>query len=197
MDEVAEFEKPSSLPKMHKVSNMMMDTMPICASSICYSLKIGSSEIKKLRHPKVGRKLKNYIEEDESDISISKSNIVAFDESPQEISPKLKSKIDHIWDDIEIVDYERYLELLNAWYVRYKRLPRKQSELVLVGFESKFAALFGQNDFREEIKMLTLRLYVECDDPSILDANFLKYLKKTLNNQGFRDRVISYVKQLF
>ena len=198
VDEVSETEKPSSLPQMHKVDNMMLESRLLSSSYSLGDMSVSKGFVN-LHHSASADSIDvpTFLRKSMDEPIEKKSHSLGFDALPQEMNPKRQSKIDHIWDDIEIVDYERYLELLNDWYVRYKRLPRKQSELVLVGFESKFAALFGQNDFREEIKMLTLRLYVECDDHSILDTNFLKYLKKTLNNQGFRDRVVSYVKQLF
>jgi hypothetical protein len=186
VDEVAEDEKPVGLPEMHRVSNMLVDTVSVCESNVYYSMAAPTEE-RSISLRESSDALYSYNEDildapvflrkqmDEGSIQKSPESL-RFNDLPEEES--IKTDIDHIWNTIEVSAYKRYLQLLNDWFVSHHRLPRKKHELSLVGFDIKTVDSFDNNNFREEIKMFAVRLYVECDDHTSLDPSFVKYMEK-------------------
>jgi hypothetical protein len=180
VDEVAEDEKPVGLPEMHRVSNMLVDTVSVCESNVSYSMAAPTEERSDalysynediLDAPVFLRKPKA----EEGSMQKSPESL-RFNDLPE--AESIKTDIDHIWNTIEVSAYKRYLQLLNDWFVSHRRLPRKKHELSLVGFDIKTVDSFDNNNFREEIKMFAVRLYVECDDHTSLDPSFVKYMEK-------------------
>jgi len=208
---VAEAEKPVSLPEMHKVSNMMADTISACEPNICYSMAAPiDSEIDTLRSASrmvMGADYSDH--EDILDVPAflrkqmdgpihEESKSLSFDDLPEERSVKTKTDIDAFWKSIDSSKYEKYLKLLNAWYVLHHRLPRKKSELTLAGFDTEIVQEFDEKQFRKEMLAFAIKLYIECDEHSELDESFVKYMEnKYYTRNGIIGKVSSFVKQIF
>ena len=107
---------------------------------------------------------------------------IEFDGLSESKTSKVETDIDHIWNTIESSEYERYLQLLNNWFVSYRRLPRNPYELSLGKFE--LIGLFRRSHFREQIKAFTVKLYTMCIDHSTLDNDFIDYIENKLIKQS-------------
>jgi len=201
VDEVVEHEKPVSLPEIHKVSNMMVDTIE-CKSSMSYSMhsEKSISTIDNCNYDVCEDVLDvPHILRKQIDVPESKEmSILGFEDMPEEPNLIVQTDIDHIWNGLDTSEYEKYLSLLNDWFSAYHRLPRKQSELSLVGFDLEFAGLFDKSHFREQIKEFALRLYVASEDHDMLSSKFVKYIEKMLVKKGgVKERVLEYVSGLW
>ena len=90
------------------------------------------------------------------------------------------------------------MKLLNAWYVLHHRLPRKKYELTLAGFDTEIVQEFNEKQFRKEMLAFAIKLYIECDEHSELDENFVKYMEnKYYTRDGIIGKVSNFIKQIF
>ncbi len=203
VDVVAEGEKPVDLPEMHRVANMIVDSLQMSEPNICYSMHASresrsmkasySSNEDILAAPIFLRKLMDEpTEKSVPPVSIS------FDMSDENSADIDIENIKTLWYSIEESEYERYLVLLNDWFIKYNRLPRKKEELTLAGFDNEIIAMFENKNFREQIKIFVLKLYEESDDSGLSDA-FVAYLEKMLHKlrPGPVEKVMAFAKQLF
>jgi hypothetical protein len=201
VDEVAEDEKPDSLPEMYKVENMMVESkLPqgVEQMKVCYSMSApmpnkasysGHEDI--LEEPRFLSKRMDRFAPDES-------MSLGFDDVPESRTIKRQMKIDSLWQSVDASNYEIYLKYLNDWYVSYHRLPRKKSELMRAGFDSEMIHAFDEKQFRKEIMAFAIKLYLVCDDHSALDDSFIKYLEnKYYTKDGVIQKVSNFLKQLF
>jgi hypothetical protein len=88
--------------------------------------------------------------------------------------------------------------MLNDWYVKHHRLPRKKDELLLAGFDESVVAEFDSRHFREEIKALAKKLYDTTEDHDALSLEFIQYIHKIdLRGKSMGQKVKEYVQNLF
>ena len=83
-----------------------------------------------------------------------------------------------LWESIPSSKYEYYLIILDKWFIKYNRLPRKKDELLAAGFDTDIVALFDSVNFREEVKEFTSKLYSLADSKINLSLKFIGYIKK-------------------
>jgi len=122
----------------------------------------------------------------------------SFEEPSEKKISKKDINIEMIWNVLDTTNYEKYLMLLNNWYVSHKRLPRKKSELRLSGFEEQVVERFSENNFRAQMQLLAIKLFMECDDQDILDEIFVDYMgNKYYAKSGIVLKVSSLIKQIF
>ena len=209
IDEIRESEKPTGFPYMHMVESMMVEqtSKSYSRNNICYSNKMAVEEdISDI--PTFYR----IDPEDASFTSVSSrknpSDIDSYELPGRSPSTLGRDAIDTIWHSISSFDHKRYIELLDAWYIKHKRLPRTKEELLLAGFHKKVVALFDSRNFREQIRLFVLKLYREVDIDSLSDA-FKAYLQKFTTkqiastktdcktNRGLAGKLTQYLMRMF
>ena len=67
---------------------------------------------------------------------------------------------------------------------------RKKHELSLAGFDLDISELFNKDNFREQIKAFTMKLYVECDDHTDLNDDFIHYMENKILGKGINERIV-------
>jgi len=93
---------------------------------------------------------------------------------PSYISSYIES--DEYLFDINTKDAKRYLLLFDEWFINYNRLPRRLSELKLIGLDEDILTQFKTLDFRKKIRILVLYLYQNNKDLEISEK-LVKYLE--------------------
>jgi hypothetical protein len=191
---VAEAEKPSDLPEMHKVESMVVDRV----FSNRKVVKMSLFSLGLFGSPSMEEDICiNMIKKRDRDAP-NESMSLGFDDVSEGKTIKRQIQIDSLWQSIDASDYENYLKLLNDWYVSHHRLPRKKTELTLAGFDAEIVQKFDEKQFRKEMLALTIKLYLECYDHSAFDESFIKYIEnKYYTKDGVINKVSSFVKQLF
>jgi hypothetical protein len=211
VDEVAEDEKPVGLPEMHSVESMVGDTISACEPGVCYSMaapiesrmeersmSLRESSDELYRYNKDILDVPAFLRKQMDGPMRKESKSLSFDDVHEERSVKTKTDIDTFWKSIDSSKYEKYVKLLNAWYVLHHRLPRKKSELTLAGFDTEIVQEFDEKQFRKEMLSFAIKLYIECDEHGDLDENFVKYMEnKYYTKDGIIGKVSSFIKQVF
>jgi Ca-activated chloride channel family protein len=199
VDEVAEDEKPDSLPEMYKVENMMVESkLPqgVEQKEVCYSM---SAPMLNESHKIVFDDLPDIPYENSASLAkiFDKAGSL-FNDTAEYIKERIQADNNDVPNNIDASDYEKHLKLLNDWYSLHHRLPRKKAELTLAGFDAEIVQLFSEKEFRKEIQSFVIQLYVECDDHNYLDLEFIEYIEnKLFTKPGLADRVTNYMKELF
>ena len=94
-------------------------------------------------------------------------------------APRFLRKHTYSYDMLDFIEKFDYLILLDIWYQKFHRLPRKKSELLAAGFDSETVETFKTENFREEIKLFAIKLYKDCDNLEFSEE-FTIYMEKLL-----------------
>ena len=188
VDEVAEGEKPTDLPAMHRVESMMVEQ-----ASMAYEVRECSSRRVLRRENFLDvpgfMKLESNAEKGVLFHDVIESSSVPID----------THMIEEIWRAIPETDYAMYLMMLDVWFSQHKRLPRKKEELLRAGFDGAVVALFDDRSFRKQMKLLAVKLYMEVGGNALSEAfeAYLETLAQKLTPSRFAKKIANWAKQLF
>ena len=160
VDNVEDLQKPVNLPRIHRIKSMMSEKSVYMSMPCCYNEHISEKSVK--------MSMFCYYNE-----HISENNYEY--EAPIFLRKYYKCS----YDMLDFIEKSNYLSLLDKWYQKFHRLPRKKSELLAAGFDSEIVETFKTENFREEIKHFAMELYKDCFDVE-LSKEFTIYMEKLL-----------------
>jgi len=191
VDEVEENEKPTSLPQVYKVDSMMVESNMVMESRASHSVNAMAS-------PTIARKcvVSYSLSEREDTLSVPTFLRKTMDDESEDDYPFGETELSQsteLLDGIDTSKYDMLLGLFSDCYKKYHRLPRKRSELLLMGLEPEITGRLIESDFRAQIKVFVLALYEVCTNKDALAKEFVSYIENRLmKNEGIRNKILDF-----